>query len=199
MTFTKDLNNFLTQTLKLPADAKCQAVKVRLSPADGKRCGFYAKRCFPNCRRCIVNDILPGCEMVTCWIIYSHKDSTADLKELLSKSQFADIPKMAASDFEAEFHCMLRHKASGIFQDITPDENAKRRVRRIVLEPRISAEEFFRFKFSIPENVANKAWENRTQIHDPNPSPSFFQMLEMLAFYRSVGTVVFADGNVIRV
>ena len=81
------------------------------------------------------------------------------------------------TDFEAEFHSVLRNR-DGELVDVTPDMNPKRVVRRIILEPRMTADVFEKYNFATPENICTKTWDERTALGKSNPD--FFEELKML-------------------
>ena len=56
--------------------------------------------------------------------------------------------------------------------------NTSRKVRTIVLEPRMTAALFEKYQFSSPENICTDTWAAKTPIAEPQDD--FFEQLEML-------------------
>ena len=190
MSFTRNINRFIVNDLKLP-EGKCEVVKVHKQTKE--RAEFFkVKQCHTNCKLTMENMAQlnrPGYyEPVTCWIVYGAKEIVLDCK-----AQGVTLTKKNGprpTDFEAEFHCVLRNTESGQLIDVTPDVNPKRVVRRIVLEPRMTAECFEKFGFPSPENIVTKAWGERYPLPAGSDQPDFFQQLAMLKILKSVKHVV---------
>ena len=129
-------------------------------------------------------------ERVTCWILYSAKEIIMDSRAspLVSEEQFRKMPEPSAGDFEAEFHCVLRNK-SGKLVDPTPDMNPKRVVRRIVVEPRMTADLLDKYGLTTPENIASDNWARLTPVSGNNPD--FFKQLKQLEFYKTLNYIAF--------
>ena len=175
MSFKKNLNEFLTNCLQLtPEQAKCYPVKIH------NQAGLKVKKCFSNCK--LMQKTMAGSEIVPCWIILSHKEIVCDCIAVLGAQNQTKLPQPGPRDFEAEFHFVLRGP-SGLV-DVTPDMNKKKMFRRIVLEPRLTFEEFQNFHLRMPENVANPEWIEKCPVAEP--LPDFFNLLKTVELLRNL-------------
>ena len=190
MAFSRNINRFIVNNLKLP-EGKCEIVKVNKETKESA--GFFkVKQCHANCKLTMENMAKlnrPGYyEPVTCWIVYSAKEIVLDCKAQGLTLSKKESPR--PTDFEAEFHCVLRNTESGELVDVTPDPNPRRAVRRIVLEPRMTAKYFEKFGFKTPENIVTKAWGKMNPLPAGSELPDFFQQLTTLEFLKTFKHVV---------
>jgi hypothetical protein len=198
--FKQSLNKFVTESLRMD-DAKINPVRIMSQAVE---MGFKPKRCYNNAKTMLnglkaaekeglghIAGEVAGVEfkstIVPCWIIHSHKEIICDLT-----ARFGVYPPKAPiptfNDFEAEFHFVLQGP-SGKITDITPDQNGKKMFRRIVLETRITFEEFEMIG-KIPQSIDSPTWVARCPGEEDEDTINFFDLVHTIKMFRGIRKIV---------
>ena len=143
---------------------------VHIKPAKGA----IKHQCYMNCDRALQNSNGHLFKSQLCWIVYTRDDLLIDVKENKFK---VTVPE---GSFEAELHCILRHKYNGTLFDITPDKDKTRTYRRIVFEPRLSLQGLLESNCSLNgvNNICSRVWKEMSnkQITADN----FFKLIDRM-------------------
>ena len=164
------LDAFVTNYLKLKG-ADIHLVKIQSDLA--------VKRCHDNCEDMMKHAAQRNSKIVTCWIIRSSNEIIADAAAYArvghwEENPFDNTDKPRMHDFDAEFHSILQ-RGNGTFYDPTKDRNPDKKNRLIVLEPRMTSENFCKYVNYQPPLIQTKDLLKIRGVQ--GKGPDFFELL----------------------
>jgi hypothetical protein len=152
-----------------------------------------AKKCHVNCEKIVA--AAPYMEMRTCWIVDTHTEINCLLDHfrdtgVISQDRHAMLPRARVNDYEAEFHSILLDTRTGTFYDPTKDMVPSRTRRTVILEPRMSTEDWLKYCRQAPENICTDRWCARSTPAEEQPD--FFNLVAEVNMIKNfAGTVLF--------
>ena len=151
------------------------------------------KKCHLNCEKIVA--AAPYMEMRNCWIIDTHTEInglTDHLRDTgaISQDRYAILPRARVNDYEAEFHSILLDTRTNTFYDPTKDMVPSRTRRTVILEPRMSTEDWLKYCRQAPENISTDRWSARCPVDE---QPDFFNLVAQVNMIKGFdGNVLFA-------